>query len=115
MRGWRALLGPALPDCWVTATVKDCQNDNAPRLRTEVDAVWKPLRCDAANAFVNHGIELRLLGSERNAPLNFSDELNAEVWALCLIPRSRLNELCAGGTAKRNRKVIAQCGRAPMP
>ena len=84
--------------------MKDRQNDNAPRFRTEVDAVWKPLRCDAAHAIANHGVELGLVGSEGNASLDFSDELGTESRALRLIPSRRLNELCASGTTKRNRK-----------
>ncbi len=68
--------------CWVTASVKDCQNDNAPRLRTKVDAVWKSLCGDAARAVMNEGIEFGLFRGERNALLNFCDELKAEVRAL---------------------------------
>ena len=67
--------------CRVTASVKDCQNHNAPHLRTEVDAVWKSLRGDTAHAVMNEGIEFGLFRSERNALLNFCDELKAEVRA----------------------------------
>ena len=85
--------------------MENCENDNAPRLRTEVHAVWKPLRYDAPYASVNDGMELGLLRSERNAPINFRNERDAEVLALCLIPRCRLVELRASCTAERHLNV----------
>jgi hypothetical protein len=93
MLGLSALLGSVLPNCWVTTTAKDRQDNNAPRFRPEVDAVWKPFGCDATDTFVNNGIEFWLLGNEGNAPINLRDELDAEVRTLCLIPCCCLNEL----------------------
>jgi hypothetical protein len=62
--------------------VKDGQNDNAPYLHSEVDAVREPLRGNAAYALVNGSIDLRLRGSEGDTTVNFCDELVSKVAAL---------------------------------
>lgn len=74
-----AWLGSMLPDCWLSAAVKDCQDDDALHFHTEVNTVRKSLGYDTAYAIVDHGIELGPVGGERNASVDFSDKFGAKL------------------------------------
>ncbi len=59
--------------------MKDCENHNTSSLSLVIDAVRKPLRNDASNAAMHDSKTLRLLRSECNAAVNFSDELRPKI------------------------------------
>ena len=75
------LSGPLLPVDGIWTDVKDREDHNAASFRTVVNGVRKALRHHAADSVVDGSKKLWLVSRERNATVDFCDELDAELEA----------------------------------
>ena len=93
-------LGPCLPNGRVSAAMKYRQDNNAVILCTEMNAEREMFGYDTPNVPADNGKLERVFRCQRQTTVNFGHELKSKANSLGLIPRTCLDELRTGGTAK---------------
>src|SRR6266852_6244368 len=99
------MLGPALPDGWVSRGVKDRQNHYPTRFLAAIDAVRVARNLRLAHVLVDLRVEVWLGGYLVQDPLDRRRKRRAEASPPLLVPVCRVVELGSRSSAEDNRKA----------